>query len=44
MHNTHQEIAYERHSSRGVISRLLKKLEQMGKIELHRDYIKILDL
>lgn len=44
VHNTHQEIAYELHSSRVVISRLLKKLEQMGKIELHRNYIKILEL
>ncbi|MEB8328685.1 Crp/Fnr family transcriptional regulator [Flavobacteriaceae bacterium KMM 6897] len=44
IHNTHQEIAYELHSSRVVISRLLKKLEQMGKIELHRNHIKILDL
>lgn len=42
--NTHQEIAYELHSSRVVISRLLKKLEQMGKIELNRNYIKILQL
>lgn len=44
IHNTHQEIAYELHSSRVVISRLLKKLEQMGAIELHRNYIEILDL
>lgn len=44
IHNTHQEIAYELHSSRVVISRLLKKLEQLGKIELHRNYIKILNL
>ena len=44
INNTHQEIAYELHSSRVVISRLLKKLEQMGKIELHRNHIKILDL
>lgn len=42
--NTHQEIAYDLHSSRVVISRLLKKLEQLDKIELHRNYIKILDL
>jgi CRP/FNR family transcriptional regulator len=42
--NTHQEIAYDLHSARVVISRLLKKLEQMGKIELHRNHIKILDL
>lgn len=39
IHNTHQEIAYELHTSRVVISRLLKKLENLGKIELHRNYI-----
>lgn len=44
IHNTHQEIAYDLHSSRVVISRLLKKLEQIGKIELHRNHIKLLDL
>ena len=44
INSTHQEIAYELHSSRVVISRLLKKLEQLGKIELHRNYIKILAL
>ena len=44
IHNTHQEIAYELHTSRVVISRLLKKLEQMEKIELHRNYIRILHL
>lgn len=44
VHNTHQEIANDLHSSRVVISRLLKKLENMGKIELHRNYIQILDL
>jgi CRP/FNR family transcriptional regulator len=44
IYNTHQEIAYEARSSRVVISIFLKKLEQMGKIELHRNYIKILDL
>ena len=42
--NTHQEIAYDLHSSRVVISRLLKKLENLGKIEIHRNYLKILDL
>ena len=42
--NTHQEIAYDLHSSRVVISRLLKKLEQLGKIELHRNHIKLLEL
>jgi CRP/FNR family transcriptional regulator len=44
IHNTHQEIAYELHSSRVVISRLLKKLENLGKIELHRNYISIINL
>ena len=44
IHSTHQEIAYDLHSSRVVISRLLKKLEEMGKIKLHRNYLKILDL
>lgn len=44
IHNTHQEIAYDLHSSRVVISRLLKKLEEMGKIALHRNFIKIIDL
>jgi CRP/FNR family transcriptional regulator len=44
INNTHQEIAYDLHSSRVVISRLLKKLEEMGKIELHRNFIKIIKL
>jgi len=39
--NTHQEIAYELHSSRVVISRLLKKLENQGKIKLNRNNIEI---
>lgn len=42
--NTHQEIAYDLNTSRVVISRLLKKMEQMGKIELGRNYLKILNL
>ncbi len=42
--NTHQDIAYELHSSRVVISRLLKKLENKGFIELHRNSIEILNL
>ncbi len=42
--NTHKEIAYELHSSRVVISRLLKKLENLGTIELHRNYIKNINL
>ena len=42
--NTHQEIAYDLNSSRVVISRLLKKLENIGKIKLHRNYIQIITL
>jgi len=40
---THQEIAYDLNSSRVVISRILKKLEQEGKIELLRNKIKVLE-
>ncbi|WP_452224795.1 Crp/Fnr family transcriptional regulator [Lacinutrix chionoecetis] len=41
---THQQIANDLHTSRVVISRLLKTLEMDGKIELHRSYITVLDL
>lgn len=44
IHNTHQEIAYELHSSRVVISRLLKKLENNGRIQLYRNYIEVINL
>lgn len=44
IHNTHQEIAYELHTSRVVVSRLLKKLENMGKIELNRNHISLIEL
>lgn len=40
--NTHQEIAYDLHTSRVVVSRLLKALENEGKIRLHRASIEIL--
>lgn len=40
----HQQIADELNSSREVISRLLKKLEQRGKLKLHRNAIELLDL
>lgn len=36
---THSEIAADLNSSREVISRLLKKMEQRGDIVLHRNYI-----
>jgi len=39
---THQELANDLGTSRVVISRLLKKLEQEDKIELHRNLIEIL--
>ncbi|WP_298305355.1 Crp/Fnr family transcriptional regulator [Flavobacterium sp.] len=39
--NTHQEIAYDLHTSRVVISRLLKALENEGRIKLHRAFIEI---
>ncbi len=41
---THQEMAQELNSSREVISRLLKKLSERGKIKLNRYSIEILDL
>ena len=44
IHVTHQEIAQDLHTSRVVISRVLKTLEIDGKIELHRNNIKVIDL
>lgn len=41
---SHQQIAEELNSSREVISRLLKKLEQKGALTLHRSYIQLLEL
>ncbi|NCT17393.1 MAG: Crp/Fnr family transcriptional regulator [Flavobacteriaceae bacterium CG_4_8_14_3_um_filter_34_10] len=43
IYNTHQEIAYDLHTSRVVISRLLKTLENRGKIKLQRNAIQILE-
>jgi CRP/FNR family transcriptional regulator len=40
---THQEIAQDLHTSRVVISRLLKQLEKENKIELGRNKIIVLD-
>ncbi|APG59820.1 Crp/Fnr family transcriptional regulator [Christiangramia salexigens] len=42
--NTHQQIAYDLHTSRVVISRLLKKLELDGKISLQRNQIEVKEL
>jgi len=44
INSTHQEIAYELHTSRVVISRLLKTLENKGKIILNRNSIKTISL
>lgn len=40
--NTHQEIAYDLHTSRVVVSRILKSLENEGTIRLHRASIELL--
>ena len=39
---THQDIAYDLHTSRVVVSRLLKALENKGRIRLHRASIELL--
>jgi CRP/FNR family transcriptional regulator, anaerobic regulatory protein len=39
LHITHQEIANDLNSSREVISRLLKKMEQQNKLILNRNFI-----
>ncbi|MFL9832026.1 Crp/Fnr family transcriptional regulator [Flavobacterium sp. ST-87] len=39
---SHQEIALELNTSREVVSRLLKKMEQRGLVNLHRNQIKLL--
>lgn len=44
LHVTHKEIAEDLHTSRVVISRLLKELENEGKIKLFRNSIKVLEL
>ncbi|WP_418263226.1 Crp/Fnr family transcriptional regulator [Flavobacterium faecale] len=41
---SHQEIGTELNTSREVISRLLKKMEQRGLVKLHRNNIELLDL
>ncbi|HEY1044801.1 MAG TPA: Crp/Fnr family transcriptional regulator [Bacteroidia bacterium] len=41
---SHQEIANELNSSREVVSRLLKKMEQRGMVKLHRNSIEMLVL
>jgi CRP/FNR family transcriptional regulator len=41
---SHQDIANDMHTSRVVVSRLLKSLELSGKIKLNRNSITVLEL
>lgn len=41
IYTTHKEIAADLHTSRVVISRLLKKMENLKKIKLHRSFIEV---
>ncbi len=43
LNTTHQEIATDMHSSRVVISRILKSLEKENKIVIHRNKIEVLE-
>ena len=42
IYTTHKDISRDLHTSRVVISRLLKKMENNGKIKLHRSFIEVL--
>jgi CRP/FNR family transcriptional regulator, anaerobic regulatory protein len=44
LHINHQIIANELNSSREVISRLLKKMEQLGKVKMGRNSIEVIGL
>ncbi len=41
LHTTHFEIANDLHSSRVVVSRLMKKLENEGLVIQHRNYVEV---
>jgi len=43
LNTTHQEIAIDLNTSRVVVSRLLKQLENEGKIKLYRNRIEVLE-
>jgi len=43
LNTTHQKISQDLNTSRVVISRLLKQLENEGKIKLHRNKIEVLE-
>ena len=42
IYKTHKEISQDLHTSRVVISRLLKRMENDHKIKLHRSFIEVL--
>ncbi len=42
IYKTHNDIATDLHTSRVVISRLLKKMENDKKIKLHRSFVEVL--
>ncbi len=44
LHTTHEMIAKDLHTSRVVVSRLLKKLENNGDVVLHRNSIDVINL
>ena len=43
LNTTHQKIAQDLNTSRVVVSRLLKQLENEGRIKLHRNKIEVLE-
>ncbi len=43
IHTTHQQVASDLHTSRVVISRILKSLERESKIIIHRNNIEVLE-
>ena len=43
LNTTHQQVAYDLNTSRVVVSRILKQLENEGKIKLHRNKIEVID-
>ncbi len=44
IYTTHKDIAHDLHTSRVVVSRLLKGMEREGRILLQRNQVKVLDL
>ena len=42
IYTTHKKISRDLHTSRVVVSRLLKKMENTNKIKLHRSFIEVL--